>query len=337
MSIAVVDASNELRELSLPDLATRANDAAEAVENHMRDTVDSAVECGRYLIEIKARLDHGEWLPWLADNFYGSASTATRYMQAANRAAVHDNDSIHNVADAVMIIAAPGDEQDEAIAGLLLLGKSQKDICKELSVNDRRVSRVYSDTVQPELLKVDWRGDAKKALVREMSLAANWLAIEAEYRHVDATGGVQAFVCRETGITKAKLDAARRTIKCGCPALIARAKDGEIALSAAKAISKKPHQEQLDELRNLDRSKAVSAVDDLRSRLNHMVDARNSWKHHHGDSAAVFGELRDKAEAADIAEILRCTQLVSEWLATITTEFEKEKRCLQPTTEQHNS
>ena len=41
------------------------------------------VAIGDLLIEAHAQLEHGEWLPWLAENFGSSVSTADNYMAAA--------------------------------------------------------------------------------------------------------------------------------------------------------------------------------------------------------------------------------------------------------------
>jgi hypothetical protein len=45
------------------------------------------IAIGDLLIEAHNQLDHGEWLPWLAENFGSSVSTADNYMAAARLAA----------------------------------------------------------------------------------------------------------------------------------------------------------------------------------------------------------------------------------------------------------
>lgn len=51
------------------------------VEQHARATLESAIECGRLLTAAKESLPHGEWLPWLSENFDGSERTAQTYMR----------------------------------------------------------------------------------------------------------------------------------------------------------------------------------------------------------------------------------------------------------------
>ena len=48
------------------------------------DALKHAVVCGQMLSAVKADLTHGDWLPWLEDNFAGSARIAQRYMQLAD-------------------------------------------------------------------------------------------------------------------------------------------------------------------------------------------------------------------------------------------------------------
>jgi hypothetical protein len=47
-----------------------------------RETTD-IIAIGVLLIEAQGKLEHGKWLPWLAENFDSSTSTAENYMNAA--------------------------------------------------------------------------------------------------------------------------------------------------------------------------------------------------------------------------------------------------------------
>lgn len=76
--------------LSLPELASEANRFHAEAETKAHSAVESAWLAGKALAAAKEQCKHGEWLPWLDANFNGNASTATRYMQLANHARVHD-------------------------------------------------------------------------------------------------------------------------------------------------------------------------------------------------------------------------------------------------------
>jgi hypothetical protein len=66
----------------LPILAAEIQAAHAAALAAARTSVEKAVEAGKLLIEAKAALPHGQWLPWLRDIGL-SPRTAQRYMQLA--------------------------------------------------------------------------------------------------------------------------------------------------------------------------------------------------------------------------------------------------------------
>lgn len=67
----------DLEGFSLDELADRAN----RLSNAEGKTPEHAIRAGEHLIEVKSRLDHGEWIPWLEENFDGSPNTARLYMR----------------------------------------------------------------------------------------------------------------------------------------------------------------------------------------------------------------------------------------------------------------
>lgn len=59
--------------------------ALEVEKALMRRTAQDIIEIGRRLIEVKARLGHGQFGAWLATEFEWSQDTATRFMNVAAR------------------------------------------------------------------------------------------------------------------------------------------------------------------------------------------------------------------------------------------------------------
>jgi hypothetical protein len=55
-------------------------------QQSLTSAVDHAVRCGALLTEAKAGVAHGEWLPWLAENFPADVRTAQAYMRLAANA-----------------------------------------------------------------------------------------------------------------------------------------------------------------------------------------------------------------------------------------------------------
>jgi DUF3102 family protein len=74
--ITSIEASN-----SLADLAARIRTYHEATVEALKHSVEHAMSAGDCLIEAKAQLNHGEWLPWLQDHCRITQRTAQRYMR----------------------------------------------------------------------------------------------------------------------------------------------------------------------------------------------------------------------------------------------------------------
>jgi hypothetical protein len=72
-------------EAPLAELARQINAAHEECEHALRAGMQHARQAGQLLLEVKARVGHGKWLPWLKANVGFSARTAQRYMLVAER------------------------------------------------------------------------------------------------------------------------------------------------------------------------------------------------------------------------------------------------------------
>lgn len=77
--------SYEQYEIAFPALAVEINMLHEEAERHANMAVVYAARCGAKLLEAKAGLEHGQWLPWLKANCSVGHSQATRYMKLANK------------------------------------------------------------------------------------------------------------------------------------------------------------------------------------------------------------------------------------------------------------
>lgn len=68
----------------LVSLAVEIREEHEACEHDAQSAVERAINCGRMLIEAKEKAGHGNWLPWLKQNFPADARTAQNYMRLAS-------------------------------------------------------------------------------------------------------------------------------------------------------------------------------------------------------------------------------------------------------------
>ncbi|WP_218510618.1 DUF3102 domain-containing protein [Variovorax sp. dw_308] len=65
------------------NIAADINRFHELACKRAEEAVDHAKQAGLLLLEAKAALKHGEWLPWLEQNIFVSARQVQRYMQVA--------------------------------------------------------------------------------------------------------------------------------------------------------------------------------------------------------------------------------------------------------------
>jgi Protein of unknown function (DUF3102) len=66
-------------------LAEQINTEHRACEVAVASAVEHAIRCGELLVEAKREASHGNWLPWLQENFEGSHDTAQVYMRLHRR------------------------------------------------------------------------------------------------------------------------------------------------------------------------------------------------------------------------------------------------------------
>ncbi|MGB7774799.1 MAG: DUF3102 domain-containing protein [Pseudolabrys sp.] len=94
-----LDQQDLARSNSLTDLAARIRIEHEATAAALQRRVMHAMAAGDLLIEAKAQLKHGQWLPWLAKHCVISERTAQLYVKLAKKRTTIEKEQIRNVAD----------------------------------------------------------------------------------------------------------------------------------------------------------------------------------------------------------------------------------------------
>lgn len=90
----------------IEDVAFEINREHELFESSMRNSVEHAIRCGELLAEQKAKLNHGEWIPWVENNLDFSDRHARRYIKiASNRTRVSDLDSGASLRSVLKLLA----------------------------------------------------------------------------------------------------------------------------------------------------------------------------------------------------------------------------------------
>ena len=91
---------------SLADLADRIRAEHEATSLSLKRGVEHSMAAGELLIEAKALVKHGQWLPWLRDHCQISDRTARLYMQLARNRERIEKQNRQPIADLTMNEAA---------------------------------------------------------------------------------------------------------------------------------------------------------------------------------------------------------------------------------------
>jgi hypothetical protein len=85
--------------LTLPDLPQAIDREHQAAISAARRAVEHAIACGQLLLQAKAEVGHGGWLPWLQSNCKFGQRTAQGYMRLAREIPCLDPENAQRVAD----------------------------------------------------------------------------------------------------------------------------------------------------------------------------------------------------------------------------------------------
>jgi hypothetical protein len=86
----------------------------------LRREVKDILEIGQLLIEAKAQLGHGKWMPWLRDKFALSDRSARRYMQAAEFVDQNGHVSILNLTAGALYLLSSMEENEQDVVDAVL-------------------------------------------------------------------------------------------------------------------------------------------------------------------------------------------------------------------------
>jgi Protein of unknown function (DUF3102) len=178
---------------SLPMLAAIIRAEHKATSDSLKQSVKHAMACGDALIEAKAQVPHGQWLPWLADNCDLSERSAQLYMRIAkNRDAIEAKyasgvaDLNLNQAAALLFLSSEAKQLFAFIAELKNTASSEEIV--QLCL-DHGVGIIHDDRYDPEAGKSD-------AEVREWHLFILYLVRKCGWHPEPASAHVEWVVQR---------------------------------------------------------------------------------------------------------------------------------------------
>jgi Protein of unknown function (DUF3102) len=103
-----------MTEIALPDLAAQIEREHQAAYGAALSAIEHAIRCGELLIQAKASVPHGQWLPWLEANVSFADRQARKYMRVAKHAdQIRNSNSDLTIDGALKALAAPKDQPDE--------------------------------------------------------------------------------------------------------------------------------------------------------------------------------------------------------------------------------
>lgn len=78
-----------------------------SIHETARRTAEGIIRIGQWLTEVKERLEHGQWLPWLKGEFGWSHDTASRFMRVYQAVKLRNLRNLNLDVSALYLIAAP--------------------------------------------------------------------------------------------------------------------------------------------------------------------------------------------------------------------------------------
>lgn len=220
--IAIEPSTLALRDVPLEQLATEITTEHEAATYNLRESVVHARRVGVLLLEVKRRLKHGEFMPWVQTHCVFSQSTANVYMRVAKCwNTVANSQPVPNLtlreANALLSID-PNDEYAEAEGELVGLGCLAWSDLEGLDVSERRtlvaeVKAFYRESCY----------EPDEALQAEREAGAWWTGLGRGGWSIDR-GGVHCCAARvATALRSGKIGRGqiRRRLREGAPATTA--------------------------------------------------------------------------------------------------------------------
>ena len=289
----------------------------------------AVLEIGKRLIEAKAQLKHGEWLPWLSEKVEFSEASAQRFMQLAreyeNPALVRDL----GASKALVLLALPASERENFAQEKHVVNGEEKSVSEmskrelEEAIRQRKLAELKAAETAREL-------DRQKEATAEAEAAAEKAQEAAEVARAEVEDAKSISLAaqertaeleRELKALREKpVDVAVQTVDASAEQIATAVKEAE--LSAKEKIGKKA-----EELKK--------ARDDLARAKVDMQIAAAELKKAEDEAAALRAELdkarksaaaMDNKALAEFGVLFRQAQETVNRLTEIAGELDEENR-----------
>lgn len=253
----------EMAELAEMDAAFEERDIeviTEEINFYKRQAGSAILEIGKRLVEAKAQLSHGEWLPWLEEKVAFSERSAQQYMRLWKEYGKSALSADLSISKALVLLALPESEREDFTTGTHSVNGEEKTVSamtvKELekAIAERNAAREEAEkaaadiqeakdtalAAQEELARV--RKELEELRTRPVEVAVQTVDASAE-QTVDASAEqiaaarLEAEKAAAAQVEKAKktLAEAQERLRKAEEQTAAAAKEKDAALDAAKS------------------------------------------------------------------------------------------------------
>lgn len=176
----------------------------------------AVLEIGKRLIEAKAQLKHGEWLPWLSEKVEFSEASAQRFMQLAreyeNPALVRDL----GASKALVLLALPASERENFAQEKHVVNGEEKSVSEmskrelEETIRQRKIAELKAEETARELNRQKEATAEAEAEAAKAQEAAEAARDEARKAVENAEAGKKAAE-EQAAALRAELEKARKS------------------------------------------------------------------------------------------------------------------------------
>lgn len=265
---------------------------------------EAILTIGRGLMEAKALLPHGEWLPWLEERVEFSEKAAQRFMLLARKYTNPTALSDLGATKALMLLAVPDDARDEFISTPHLVDGEEKTV---IDMTSRELDRTIKERDEALRAAAQAQADqaaaeqARKKMAEDMALANSRIAglnAEVEAQSIRASEAQDAAVRLEKELEELRARPVEVAVQVDEAAVETARREAEAAmrdkLDRAKAAEKKAREDLMELNSALQRARMER--EDALQRLDAMQRAEKRAAMASNEDLVLFRELFERVQ-----------------------------------------
>lgn len=293
----------------------------------------AVIEIGKRLIEAKAQLKHGEWLPWLSEKVEFSETSAQRFMQLARE---YGNTSLVGdlgTSKALVLLALPASERENFASEKHIVNGEEKSAAEmskrelEEAIRQRKLAELERDKAQRELDEQRKANEEAVAEVQKAQDAADAARTEVENAQGAALAAQERAAALEREMKELRekpVDVAVQTVDASAEQIAAAVKEAEKVAKAKRdaAVAKKAEELKKAEEQRDEAQKAVENAEAGRKAAEEQAAALRAEL----DKARKSAAAMDNKALAEFAVLFRQAQETVNRMTEIVDELDEESR-----------